>query len=91
MIKWYDLKVDGIPDYCGDYLIRYINDYCPEYVIASISEVEFFDDQGEAIKGVTHWAKISSPDAVKVLPYRIEKDAQDIAFNAGIDAVLRIE
>ena len=91
MIKWYDLKVDGIPDYCGDYLIRHMNDSWPEYTIGSISELDFFNDKGEVIKGVTHWAKISPPDAVNALPYRIEKGAQDIAFNAGIDAVLRID
>lgn len=58
-MKWFSIKNDGIPDWCGEYLVRHIKDGWPVYLVARIENEHFFDEVDEMTNlHVTHWAKI---------------------------------
>ena len=67
-MKWFSIKEDGIPDWCGDYLVHYIDEGWPEIKVASISDTLFFNDDGNFLD-VTHWAKIEYPKLSDDIPH----------------------
>lgn len=67
-MKWFSIKEDGIPDWCGDYLVHYIDEGWPEIKVVSISDTQFFDESGKFLD-VTHWAKIEYPKMSDDIPH----------------------
>lgn len=59
-MNWINIKEDGIPDWCGDYLVHHIQDSWPVIEVASISDTQFFNAKGEFLNA-THWAHIEYP------------------------------